>query len=282
MRTVKEISDLTGVSVRTLHYYDEIGLMRPTMKSAAGYRLYDDEALEQLRQVLFFRELDMPLQAIKEIIQNPTMNRERVLKMQRELLSAKKERLERLIASVDRLLQGDETMDFAVFSRTDIEEIIEATIERMPEFMRRSILKEFGGIDQWRRHYLDRALKADMQRGYASLVNGYGDKERALEALTHPPCRELGEAYSAGLEAILLRLMEKSDCPPDDPAVKRIVQEYALATKRFTDMQDEKEAMLSVAASYRDQRVRPGIERRFGAGAGEFFARAIEAYYEGG
>ena len=59
MRTVKEISDLTGISVRTLHYYDEIGLLKPTEKSDAGYRLYDDKALETLQQVLFFREFEM-------------------------------------------------------------------------------------------------------------------------------------------------------------------------------------------------------------------------------
>ena len=68
MRTVKEISDLTGISVRTLHYYDEIGLLKPTDKSEAGYRLYDDKALETLQQILFFREFDIPLKEIKAVI----------------------------------------------------------------------------------------------------------------------------------------------------------------------------------------------------------------------
>lgn len=61
MRTVKEISDLTGISVRTLHYYDQIGLLKPTAKSRAGYRLYDDKTVEKLQQILFFREFDIPL-----------------------------------------------------------------------------------------------------------------------------------------------------------------------------------------------------------------------------
>ena len=65
MRTVKEISDLTGISVRTLHYYDEIGLLKPTEKSDAGYRLYDDKALETLQQILFFREFDISLQNLR-------------------------------------------------------------------------------------------------------------------------------------------------------------------------------------------------------------------------
>ena len=65
MRTVKEVSELTGISVRTLHYYDEIGLFEPTVVSEAGYRLYDDKALERLQQILFFREFDMPLRKSK-------------------------------------------------------------------------------------------------------------------------------------------------------------------------------------------------------------------------
>ena len=71
MRTVKDVSKLTGISVRTLHYYDEIGLLKPTSCSAAGYRLYDDKALERLQQILFFREFDMPLLEIKAVMENP-------------------------------------------------------------------------------------------------------------------------------------------------------------------------------------------------------------------
>lgn len=71
MRTVKEVSNLTGISVRTLHYYDEIGLLKPSVLTEAGYRLYDDKALETLQQILFFRELDLPLKQIKLILENP-------------------------------------------------------------------------------------------------------------------------------------------------------------------------------------------------------------------
>ena len=81
MRTVKEISDLTGISVRTLHYYDEIGLLKPTEKSDAGYRLYDDKALETLQQVLFFREFDIPLKEIKAVMDNPVLERNQLLQI---------------------------------------------------------------------------------------------------------------------------------------------------------------------------------------------------------
>ena len=80
MRTVKEISDLAGISVRTLHYYDEIGLLKPTEISEAGYRLYDDKALEILQQILFFREFDIPLKEIKAVIETPSLDRNRTLR----------------------------------------------------------------------------------------------------------------------------------------------------------------------------------------------------------
>ncbi|WP_334295341.1 MerR family transcriptional regulator [Lachnoclostridium sp. Marseille-P6806] len=91
---------MAGVSVRTLHYYDEIGLLKPTGRSGSGYRLYDEAALETLRQILFFREFDLPLKEIKAVIDNPAFDKNQILRMQRSMLAAKKERMERLIASI--------------------------------------------------------------------------------------------------------------------------------------------------------------------------------------
>ena len=69
MMTVKEVSDLTGVSIRTLQYYDKIGLLYPAHRTQAGYRLYDDAALERLQQILLFRELEFSLEDIRKIYQ---------------------------------------------------------------------------------------------------------------------------------------------------------------------------------------------------------------------
>ncbi len=133
MRTVKEISNITGISVRTLHYYDEIGLLKPTDKSDAGYRLYDDKALEQLQQILFFREFDIPLKEIKAVMENPALDRNHILKMQREMLLTKIKRMERLVASIDDILKGDNKMDFAIFNKTEMDGMFQAMIEHMPE-----------------------------------------------------------------------------------------------------------------------------------------------------
>lgn len=97
MKTVNEVSKLTGISVRTLHHYDEIGLLKPTSTTEVGYRLYDDTALERLQHILLFRELQFPLKDIKEILDSPDFDRNKALEQQIELLTMKKEHLENLI-----------------------------------------------------------------------------------------------------------------------------------------------------------------------------------------
>ena len=80
MKTIKQVSDLTGISVRMLHYYDKIGLLKPSNFTDAGYRLYDDEALETLQQILFFKELDIPLKEVKEIMASAHFDKMQALK----------------------------------------------------------------------------------------------------------------------------------------------------------------------------------------------------------
>ena len=124
MMTVHEVSRLTGVSIRTLQYYDRIGLLPPAEYTDAGYRLYDDTALETLQQILLFRELEFPLKEIRQIIQSPAFDRRKALDQQIELLELKKERLDRLIA----LARGIKTtgvkqkMDFSAFDTAKLDE----------------------------------------------------------------------------------------------------------------------------------------------------------------
>lgn len=101
MKTVTDVSKLTGISVRTLHCYDEIGLCKPTAISKSGYRLYDDKALEKLQQILYFKEFDIPLKDIKTIMENSGLDKNTLLKTQKEMLLLKKQRLERIIGSIE-------------------------------------------------------------------------------------------------------------------------------------------------------------------------------------
>ena len=280
MRTVKEVSQLTGISVRALHYYDEIGLLKPTDKNEAGYRLYDDKALETLQQILFFREFDISLKEIKRVLDNPGLDRNKILQMQRKMLSAKKERMERLIASLDSILKGENQMDFEVFTRTEIEELCQSTLDHMPETMRESIVQEFGSIEKWREHYVERCAKEDMQKGYQKIVEWYGNKEQALKAMNHPPSKEVGTAFSKRIEAIEKRLSEKKEMPLDSFEVKQLVGEYGFVMKQFLQVQDEKGVMQVIASQYRDSRSKPILDKTCGEGTAEFIAGAIEEFYK--
>ena len=108
---IKEFAELTGVSVRTLHYYDEIGLLKPSfVDEQNGYRFYNEASLERMQEILFYRELDFPLKSIVEILASPNYNKQKALAEQKRLLTLKKERLTRLIAALEQAEKGEITM----------------------------------------------------------------------------------------------------------------------------------------------------------------------------
>lgn len=123
MMTVHEVSKLAGVSIRTLQYYDKIGLLRPTGHTDAGYRLYDDADLERLQHILLFRELEFPLKDIKDILSSPDFDRGKALEQQIELLRLKKEHIENLMNfALGIKMLGVKHMDFKAFDRSKLDE----------------------------------------------------------------------------------------------------------------------------------------------------------------
>lgn len=280
MRTVKEISNITGISVRTLHYYDEIGLLKPTDKSDAGYRLYDDKALEQLQQILFFREFDIPLKEIKAVMENPALDRNHILKMQREMLLTKMKRMERLVANIDDILKGDNKMDFAIFNKTEMDEMFQAMIEHMPEEIKQKAIDEFGGLNQWHEHYIKAISSDEMQKSYRKMMEWYGGKEKYLDTVKNPLSKEVVVSYQKRMDAILEKLAGKRECPVDSFEVKEIIGEYGFVMKQLCQIKDEKGMMLSHAQSYCNEKVIKATDKKYGDGASQFFMQAIEAFYK--
>ncbi len=101
---VKEVAELIGISVRTLHHYDEIGLLKPDQITDAGYRVYSDENLEKLQQILFFKELGFPLKQIRDIMNSPTYDQEEALRMHRKMLIEKRDRLTQMLQTIDKTI----------------------------------------------------------------------------------------------------------------------------------------------------------------------------------
>ena len=134
MMIVNEVSKLTGVSIRTLQYYDTIGLLKPSEYTESGYRLYDDTVLERLQQILLFKELEFSLKEIKEIIDAPNFDREKALEQQIELLTLKKEHLENLIDFARGIKTiGVKKMDFTVFDTKKMDEYSKRAKEQWGE-----------------------------------------------------------------------------------------------------------------------------------------------------
>ena len=134
MMTVNQVSNLTGVSIRALQYYDKIGLLKPSGHTKAGYRLYDDAALERLQQILLFKELAFSLKEIKKIVDAPDFDKGKALEQQIKLLTLKKERLEKVIDfALEIKKTGGKKMNFEAFDKTKINEYSKRAKEQWGE-----------------------------------------------------------------------------------------------------------------------------------------------------
>ncbi|GFH93173.1 HTH-type transcriptional activator TipA [Lachnospiraceae bacterium] len=122
LMSVHEVAELTGITARTLHYYDEIGLLKPTKVTEAGYRMYDDKALSRLQNILLFRELEFPLKEIKEILNSPNFDPSEVIAQQIELLELQYKHIGELITFTREIQKkGVTAMNFDVFDKSEIE-----------------------------------------------------------------------------------------------------------------------------------------------------------------
>ena len=122
MKTVHEVSELTGVSVRALHHYDAVGLLKPTAVTEAGYRLYDDAAIARLQSILLFRELEFPLKSIKAILDSPEFDAKAAMLEQIKLLELRREQIDRLILLARETIEtGEINMDFSAFDKSEFE-----------------------------------------------------------------------------------------------------------------------------------------------------------------
>jgi len=280
MMTVKEISKLTGISARTLHYYDEIGLFTPTEKSEAGYRLYDDKALEKLQQILFFREFDIPLKEIKAIIENPNFDRNQILQMQKEMLTAKKERIEKLIISIDDILKGDNKMDFEVFNKKEIEDMYNAMEANMTEAQKQVFIDYYGSIEEWKKDFVEKASTEEVQRNFEKVVEWYGSKEQALEASMNPKNTDIQLGYQKRMGEIIQKLADNKGKDIYSPDIQGLVKEYDTLTKEMFQLPDATTMVLEIAKAYQENKeIQAAQDSIYGEGSTEYIGKAMEAFY---
>ncbi|MET0017621.1 TipAS antibiotic-recognition domain-containing protein [Oscillibacter sp.] len=238
---INEVAKRTGVTVRTLHYYDQIGLLKPSRVTEAGYRLYDREALIALQQILFFRELDFSLQEIREITGRPDYDRREALEKHREMLLKKKERLEGLIGLVDRTLKGKSDMSFREFDKTEI--------EYMKERYAAEVRERWGG------------------------TAAYQEEQKKTAEYSADKWNAVNDEGTALMQAFAARRSEA----PEGAAVQELVCQWKdYITNNFYHCTDE--ILGGLGAMYvDDKRFTDNIDKN-GVGTAAFMAAAIEIY----
>jgi DNA-binding transcriptional MerR regulator len=177
MRTVKQVSDLTGISVRMLHHYDKIGLLKPTKLTEAGYRLYDDEVLETLQQILFFKELDLPLKEIKDIITSPHFDKMKALENHKKLITLKRDRFNGLIELINKTIKGAETMSFKEFDMSEYYNVLEEFKKEHGD----KIISQWGSVDKF--DEMIEKVKAGEEKLAEMAIKEYGSIKKYAEAV---------------------------------------------------------------------------------------------------
>ena len=238
---IQEAARLTGVTERTLRYYDRIGLLHPSGMTESGYRLYDEDALRRLQQIMFFRELGFPLAQIREIMDSPGYDMNEALRRHRLLLIAERDRLNGLIDLAERTLKGENDMSFDAFDRSEIDRQRDAYAE---EARRR-----WGGTDAY----------AESEKKTA----GYGKEQWA--------------AIQQEADEIFAAFAALSGHAPDEPDVQALVARWqAHITRNYYAC--TKEILAGLGQMYTaDERFMQSIDRA-GAGTAQLMRDAIAVY----
>ena len=279
MKTVKEVSEFTGISVRTLHYYDEIGLFKPTEVNDAGYRLYDDKAIDKLGQIIVFKELDLSLADIKLIMDNPDLDSNSVLAKQRKMLCLKKQRIERIIAGIDEMLKGD-NMDFAVFDETELKAMFKDMLENMNDSQKRIFIDRYGSVEEWERHLIESASDEKTQQNFAKMLEWYGSKDAVKVAMKSAPESEVFTSYQKRMGDIQRRIADKKGTDVNSFEIRQLVGEYDFVSKQLYQIKDPKALLLDIAKGYQEnEELAKGIDSVYGDGAAKYIGEAIEAFY---
>lgn len=280
MKTVKKVSELTGISVRTLHYYDEIGLLKPTEVTEAGYRLYDDKAIEKLGQILVFRELDLPLADIKLIMDNPDLDHNSVFARQREMVCLKKQRLERIIANLDNMLKGDQSMDFTVFDEMELKDLFTDMLQNMNESQKQIFIDYYGSMDEWEKHLVASASDEKTQRNFSKMIEWYGGKGAFIDSFKNPPKSEVYTAYQKRIVDIQKRLSKLKGTDINSLEVRKLIGEYDFVMKQLYQLNDAQAIMLEIAKCYQNNEdLIKDIDSVMGEGSAKYIGEAIEAFY---
>lgn len=274
MKTVKDVAEISGVSIRTLRYYDEIGLLKPTQITEAGYRLYDNKALEKLQEILFFRELEIPLVEIKNIMENPNYDKEKILATQKALLEKKRNRLDGIIQLISDVMKGVNTMNFEAFNNEDCKKIVDHMISTMPTEEKEALIKEYGSVEAFQT-FISENLQDEKVN--AQIIKWYGSKEKAIDASVHPIesldtlQQQQNDIYN---QFAIAKQTDDSDLA--NKAVSQLVESY----KQMFQVENARNLLLDFASGFlNSEQLAQSVDTQYGEGVAKYIAVSIQRYY---
>ncbi|MBH7749050.1 MerR family transcriptional regulator, partial [Clostridioides difficile] len=290
MRTVKQVSDLTGISVRALHYYDEIGLLKPNKITDAGYRLYDDESIKTLQQILFFKEIDIPLREVKEIMSSQYFDKVEALKNQRQLLILKRKRLDELIELINQTLRGEGNINFKEFDMSEYFDVL----EEFKREHRNKIIKIYGSVEKYN-EYIER-VKSNEEKIAKMAIKQYGTIEKFAQAIKtnfSSDILNLGEKFDRykndclkeqhpKLKELYRKLVEDLNKNPSSTELQEIAKEITDISKKDYEIFSMDTGDDNWYYMVQNYLVNPmwieEVDKKYGSGAGKFIGQVLKTY----
>lgn len=285
MKSISQVAKFTGVSIRTLQYYDEIGLLKPSKLTASGYRMYDGDTLQTLQQILFFKELGFSLKEIKEILEKPDFDRVAAFKKQKELFLLKRDRLDRLIQLLERLEKGEQCMSFKEFDLSDYIDALEDFKSNQVE----TVIKHWGSIENF--DMFIQKIRDDEEHVAKLAIQQFGSIEKYTEEMKHNLAHFsdiMEEWYSQIPEEMrtedkFLKLAShKGEAVASEP-VQRIVEEIitgAQTTAPKLLVGGVENYCRMMIDTYSNDYLSRVFDTKHGAGSSEYIVKAFQYYSE--
>ncbi len=285
MKSISQVAKLTGVSIRTLQYYDEIDLLKPSKLTTSGYRMYDDDALQTLQQILFFKELEFPLKEIKQILEKPYFDRVSAFKKQKELLLLKRDRLDRLIQLLEHLEKGEQCMSFKEFDLSDYINALEDFKSNQTE----TVIQHWGNIENF--DMFIQKIKDDENHVAKLAIQQFGSIEKYTEEMKHNLehfSEIMNEWYSQVPEEMLkkdkfLKLAshkgEDVASEPVQSIVEEIISSIPTTTSKLLVGSAENYCRMMID-TYSNNYLSKVFDTKHGAGSSEYIVKAFRYYSE--
>ncbi|MFA9378683.1 MAG: MerR family transcriptional regulator [Lachnotalea sp.] len=273
--SVKEIAELSGVSVRTLHYYDSIGLLKPTYVTPNGYRQYSSADVDKLQKIILLKEVGFTLMEIKKVMKNRNEDTQRfILEKQQDILKIRKKRMEELIISIDLLLKGEKIMVFDKFSNDEVNRAFQAMLNKLSSDEASEYIQKNGGtVEAAQERFVE---SFESYEGDLKYYMGDTDMERLIK---ESPTKEEIEKGRNVLTTLYKKLGKMVGSEIDNTVLSLISQIHAETVAMFpVDKKDE--LFQEMAELYaKDKGAAEAFDNLYGKGTADYYLICVKEFF---